>query len=532
MEKNCFKCSFIEHNEINAIKYCEECKIYLCIKCDKFHSGLFLNHHSFPLDKDPKEIFTGLCKIENHPKQLEYFCKDHNELCCACCITKIKSKGNGQHTYCNICNVEAIYEEKINNLEKNIKNLEALSEVILSSLKDLNENFEKIKEKKQEIKSNIERAFTRIRNELNYREDELLLEVDNQFKKYYFSEEINLLKDKDELPNKIKIYLEKGKSAKENWNSEKNKLTLINDCINIEKIIKNLYEIKQGMNKYKSNQKTIKFLYSDNELVELIKKFGSIKSKENKAINLNQQEINIDIDDFDRKKIKYIKNLSDNVGYGGNMYIYDGICFFVSKSNENVLAYVDANSGNKSIIFYDVDKNNEIKRKNNAHNGNIHIIKYYNYSSYDLILTSSCNDDIKLWNYNQNLNVLTIPDIFRDLSSGVFSACIVMDEKISHILCVGNSDYIKVYNSYGGFYKNIGNNDESRRYIDICELIGKRYIISGSNKGILVFNYPEFSEYYRFIYNGDKSFHNYAKIIKVNDIYNLIDVGYVTPIRI
>ena len=87
-------------------------------------------------------------------------------------------------------------------------------------------------------------------------------------------------------------------------------------------------------------------------------------------------------------------------------------------------------------------------------------------------MTSSCNDDIKLWNYNQNLNVLTIPDIFRDLSSGVFSACIVMDEKISHILCVGNSDYIKVYNSYGGFYKNIGNNDESRRYIDICELIG------------------------------------------------------------
>ena len=532
MEKISFKCSFTEHNEIDAIKYCEECKIYLCNKCDKFHSGLFLNHHSYSLDKEPKDIFTGLCKIENHQKQLEYFCKEHNELCCACCITKIKSKGNGQHTDCNICNIEDIYEEKKNNLENNIKSLEGLSEVFLSSLKDLNENFEKISQKKEEIKLNIQRVFTKIRNELSNREDELLLEVDNQFKKYYFSEELELLKDKDKLPNKVKVYLEKGKSAKDNWNSEKNKLTLINDCINIEKIIKNMNEIKQGMNKYKSNQKTINFLYSENEMIEIIKKFGSIKSKENKIKNLNQQETNVDIDDFDWNKIKYIKNISQNVGYGGNMFIYDGICFFISKSNENVLGYIDANSGNKSIIFYDVNKNNEIKRINNAHDKNIHIIKYYNYSLYDLILTSSCNDDIKLWNYNQNMIVLTISNIFKDFTGEVFSACIVMDEKISNILCIGNFDYIKIYDSYGYFYKNIGNNDESRRYIDICELIGKRYIISGSNKGILIFNYPDFTEYHRFLYKNDNSFHNYAKIIKMNDIYNLIDVGYSPHIRI
>ena len=266
------------------------------------------------------------------------------------------------------------------------------------------------------------------------------------------------------------------------------------------------------MNKYKSNQKTINFLYSENEMIEIIKKFGSIKSKENKIKNLNQQETNVDIDDFDWNKIKYIKNISQNVGYGGNMFIYDGICFFISKSNENVLGYIDANSGNKSIIFYDVNKNNEIKRINNAHDKNIHIIKYYNYSLYDLILTSSCNDDIKLWNYNQNMIVLTISNIFKDFTGEVFSARIVMDEKISNILCIGNFDYIKIYDSYGYFYKNIGKNDESRRYIDISELIGKRFIISGSNKGILVFNYPDFTEYHRFLYKNDNSFHNYAKI--------------------
>ena len=112
MEKNIYKCSSLEHKEVEAIKFCLECNIYLCNKCDKFHSTLFSNHHLYSLDKDPKEIFTGLCKIENHSGKLEFYCKDHNELCCAYCITKIKRKGLGQHTDCNLCNIEDIFEEK------------------------------------------------------------------------------------------------------------------------------------------------------------------------------------------------------------------------------------------------------------------------------------------------------------------------------------------------------------------------------------------------------------------------------------
>ena len=90
-----------EHLETNAITYCQECKIYMCNKCDKIHSGLYLKHHKYPLiEKDLKVIFIGLCKEENHSNILEYFCKSHNVLCCAACINKIKGKGNGQHSYC------------------------------------------------------------------------------------------------------------------------------------------------------------------------------------------------------------------------------------------------------------------------------------------------------------------------------------------------------------------------------------------------------------------------------------------------
>ena len=81
-------------------------------------------------------------------------------------------------------------------------------------------------------------------------------------------------------------------------------------------------------------------------------------------------------------------------------------------------------------------------------------------------------------------------------------------------------------------YKEIGNNEENRRYIDICELNEKNYIISGGNKGVTVFNYPELTEYFCFVENNDSNYHNYAKVIKINEIYNLIDVGSFNSIKI
>ena len=82
------------------------------------------------------------------------------------------------------------------------------------------------------------------------------------------------------------------------------------------------------------------------------------------------------------------KKISDHCGYGGNCYAYNGICFFISKQNENVILYIDKNSSNKSIIFYDINNNNEIKRFNNAHDKVIHSIRYYDYNLYDIILTT------------------------------------------------------------------------------------------------------------------------------------------------
>ena len=456
---------------------------------------------------------------------IDYFCKDHNELCCAKCIAKIRSKGNGQHTNCNVCNIEDIIDEKKNNLKNNINILKELSNTLQSSIDKLNIILEKISKNKEEVKLDSQKIFTKLRNELNNREDELLLEVDKVYEKMNFND--NILKESQKLPNKIKISLEKGEKLCKEMDNNININSLICDCVNIENEIKNINLINENIKKYNSVNSLTKFISGNKEnIIESIKKFGYI-SEENDNIS---DIVNMNISDFNPNKIEYTKKISDHYGYG-NSYVFDGLCFFISKQNEYVLSYIDSNSSNKSIIFYDINNNNEIKRFNNAHDQGIHTIRYYDYNQYDIILTTSYNDDIKLWNYNEGLNILTISKVFNS-SLGVYSSSLLFDKNSFYIICVGEKDYIKIYDSSGNFIKNIGNNDEYRRYINIFEINDNKYIISGGNKGINVFNYPSFTHYNCFIEGNDSNYHNYAKIIKNNNIYNLIEVGSFNKIKV
>jgi len=273
------KCSFIEHKEIDAINYCAECKRYLCNKCTNHHNGFLENHLLYKIDKDIEDIFTGFCKEESHNNKLEYLCKTHNKLCCGACLCKIKDEINGQHNDCDVCKIKDIKDEKQNKLEENIKFLEELSKSLQNTIKELKMLLENLNKNKEELKLNIQNIFTKIRNILNNREDELLLEVDNQFNKLYCDEEI--IKQGESLPNKIKISLEKGKIINKEWNNDNKLSSLINDCINIENNIKdinNINEIIKHINIYKNIKiKFIPEVESDyGDLLESIKRFGEI----------------------------------------------------------------------------------------------------------------------------------------------------------------------------------------------------------------------------------------------------------------
>ena len=110
-----------------------------------------------------------------------------------------------------------------NKLKENIKCLEDISIDLKQKINELKIIFEKIDKNKEELKTNIQNIFTKIRNALNEREDKLLLEVDNKFNNIFINEDI--IKQSEKLPNKIKISLEKGKEIQNNWNN--NKLILL-----------------------------------------------------------------------------------------------------------------------------------------------------------------------------------------------------------------------------------------------------------------------------------------------------------------
>ena len=260
----------------------------MCNKCSNYHQGLLDSHHQINLDKNNPEIFINICKEKEHPLKLEYYCKNHNILCCAACISKIEGKGNGKHKDCNICFIEEIKDEKKRNLKDNMIFLEKLSNDLENKINELKIVFEKINKNKEELKEIIQKTFTKIRTILNEREDILLSEVDNKFSELYFND--NFAKDIEKLPSRIKKALENGKNIDNKWNDENRLSEIIYDCNNIENSIKDINLITSNLKKYNLNNNItkIKFLPRDtalNNFLLNIKKFGDIYI--NKFNNIN-----------------------------------------------------------------------------------------------------------------------------------------------------------------------------------------------------------------------------------------------------
>ena len=163
-------------------------------------------------------------------------------------------------------------------MKENIQCLENLSKKLGETIDKLKSSYEEINKNKEELKLKIQKIFTKIRNSLNEREDKLISEVDKEFDDLFFKEDI--LKNIEKLPNKIKIYLEKGKILDNDWKDENKLYSLINDSINIEnniKEIKNVFENAKKINNL--NDINIDFFeeeYNIDKILEIINIFGNI----------------------------------------------------------------------------------------------------------------------------------------------------------------------------------------------------------------------------------------------------------------
>ena len=263
MENKIKKCSFEEHFEVIASFYCIECKIYLCNKCEILHSKLFKSHNKVELKGNLDELFTGFCLQEKHSNELKYFCKTHNQLCCAACLCKIKDKEYGQHKDCDVCNITDIQEKKRNELKKNIEYLKYLKDNLFQLIGDLKLNFDKMNENKEKLKKEIQSIFTN-RNALNEGEDQLLLKTEEFFNNFLFKEEI--IKESIKFSDKIKLTLDKSNVIYNKWINNNKLNSIINDCIKYEKNMKEIKEMNDKIKKYSSLKINVKFSPKENEI--------------------------------------------------------------------------------------------------------------------------------------------------------------------------------------------------------------------------------------------------------------------------
>ena len=75
--------------------------------------------------------------------------------------------------------------------------MEDLSINFQESIDKLKQIYEIMNNNKEELKLNIQKIFTKIRNEINVREDKILNEVNKKFDEIYFDE--NLLKKTEKI---------------------------------------------------------------------------------------------------------------------------------------------------------------------------------------------------------------------------------------------------------------------------------------------------------------------------------------------
>ena len=223
------------------------------------------------MEKDNNKKFQeGLDK-----KEIK-FCKTHNKVY----FDKInQEKKEDQHINCDICLINNIEEEKRNILKENINFLENILENIERKTKEFKIIIDKNNEYKETVKTKIQKIFTKIRSTLNEREDGLLLEVDKMYDDLYFNKD--LIKEEEQLSNKVKKSLEKGKLIDNKWGKDENNnlYTIINDCLNIEDSIKEINVVNKNLNNLNPKNLELKFIPSENEIGYFsneILKFGKL----------------------------------------------------------------------------------------------------------------------------------------------------------------------------------------------------------------------------------------------------------------
>lgn len=143
-----------------------------------------------------------------------------------------------------------------------------------------------------------------------------------------------------------------------------------------------------------------------------------------------------------------------------------------------------------SLEVYDCKLEKVTKSIPNAHTANIFIVRHYPEAirKRDLIITSSEDKSVKIWNADDKSNVVTIANVHKN---GVYSACILTDvfEGKSYIVSSAYTENTKVWDFSGKFVRDL---EEQFTYFLTWwfdSTFKKYYIVNANDKDVKVFDF-------------------------------------------
>ena len=324
-----------------------------------------------------------------------------------------------------------------------------------------------------------------------------------------FLKEINSLKQKLNTKNEKSIeelIKDNNKELKEYINNkiEENKKIYEEKIKEKDNEIKELKEIINQLKKeqeQKLNELNNKYLEYEKVLKPLLKEYSL---KEFNEYNDNVNLIN-NFNLIDVNKMKEIKILENNL----NITYVKSVAVYKIKRNDEILyeiAYPDNNNGYNIIIYNLLNNNKNIINK--AHLDNIHRIKHYydSLTKNHILLTSSADKSIKLWNISSYpiSNILHINNCFDGDPRSPF--CLMFNKEDYYILGGSWNKKKNIWNKNGNL---IGPIEKSQ--LNIGEFIESTYI---DNKPYILLSGEYHSECYD--YNN-----NTIKIYKSNNKNNI-----------
>ena len=210
--------------------------------------------------------------------------------------------------------------------------------------------------------------------------------------------------------------------------------------------------------------------------------------------------------------MKYLNNLVNDY----NITFYYENSFIIFKLFDNEIFILVYGNKNGSIISYNISDNKKMNEINKAHLSIITNFRHYfdSINKRDLIISSSYDINIKLWNYTNLECLFNISNIYK--KSIIYSICFLNDKNNIYILTSSfgfvnriNQEKIKVFDLKGKLIKVINDSSDNTIFIDnyYDKKMSKNYIITGNHGCVKSFVFENNKLYFK--YNNDENNNKY-----------------------